>query len=898
MTAILEGELTESTQGSGTFDKFRGTWAIGKIKAGGVSTTLTINGTMSYTTRTEYPSTSLYVLQESLEGNTFGDYSVDLSSVLTHVGIVDENNPYDKEGFSLFSYISDTGSGGGWTYDELVSPTSIQMNGHLSSPLRSIVFATLDGFGSQGILRMLLERVDLNKPPASDVKVSILAPNRVSPGQTIDYVAQYWNAGFKEATNVVIVEKLPGEVSYLYSVGGVYNESAHEVVWNLDNIPAGSNGNLITKVTIQWGLSPATMFSTFISLPKEPILVTVDPAAQVQYNYTVVGENQVQGTTTVLNNVQSVLTDVSAYLEPAQTAAEFAWKISEADIELSQSVLSVTDGTWYRVTMKAHEYSDAIDIGTTILDFGNNAIDYYETQGFIDWAYGKGYISQQYHDQRNNGNKAMFFTKSVLLKVVEKTKLGNSVSILANEILSAMGLNSPSSRHALETEFALNDAFITFEQAYAEYLDDQSYASSSHNNSIAVARDPNIKYGPEGKVSTGQTLEYTIEYENEGEGSAFGVYFIDVLDSDLDDSTLIIGPVFSTMDGSVIAPAGTYNPTTRTITWFVGEVGPSNGGYSQISANVRNDAPDGTEIINFGTVYFPSVPETTRTNAIVSIVGLNQAPVATNDHYATNSDIALTVGIPGVLVNDIDPDGDPLVAILVDVPSHGNVTLNGNGSFTYTPDASRNGHFTFTNTATDGEEDRNIATVTITVNALVPATTSITPTSKTVGDPGFNLTVLGNNFTAGSVVCFNGADRVTTYVSSSNLTAAILASDLLAAGTDNITVFNPAPGGGTSNIQTFTVNPTPRYQVELLISQVERLVRDGVFTQGAGNSLTAKLKEAKKQLDSDRTDPAINMLGAFINEISAMIKAGRLSPQLGQPLIDSANIVITQLKGI
>jgi len=150
-----------------------------------------------------------------------------------------------------------------------------------------------------------------------------------------------------------------------------------------------------------------------------------------------------------------------------------------------------------------------------------------------------------------------------------------------------------------------------------EYPDSQT---SRFDSEITQARDPNIKYGPEGNVLPGQKLDYKVEYENEGEGIAFGVYFTDTLDEDLDDSTLEIGPVISTKDGSVIAPAGAYNPSTRTITWLVGEVGPGEGGYANLSVNVRSNAQPGTEIINFATVYFPSVPETTRTNGIVSTV--------------------------------------------------------------------------------------------------------------------------------------------------------------------------------------------------------------------------------------------------------------------------------------
>ncbi|MFH1338997.1 MAG: thrombospondin type 3 repeat-containing protein [Candidatus Omnitrophota bacterium] len=160
----------------------------------------------------------------------------------------------------------------------------------------------------------------------------------------------------------------------------------------------------------------------------------------------------------------------------------------------------------------------------------------------------------------------------------------------------------------------------TFEEVIREIADKENYCLPKTATSIAVARDPNIKYGPKGNILPGQRLEYKVEYENEGEGIAFGVYFTDTLDEDLDDSTLEIGPVIDVKTGAQIAPPGTYNPKTRTITWFVGEVRPGEGGYAKFSVNVRSDAPDGTEIINFGIVYFPSVPETTRTNGVVNKV--------------------------------------------------------------------------------------------------------------------------------------------------------------------------------------------------------------------------------------------------------------------------------------
>lgn len=65
--------------------------------------------------------------------------------------------------------------------------------------------------------------------------------------------------------------------------------------------------------------------------------------------------------------------------------------------------------------------------------------------------------------------------------------------------------------------------------------------------------------------------------------------------------------------------------------------------------------------------------------------------------------------------------------------------------------------------------------------------------------PGINL--------PGSVVRWNGSDRPTQFISPTQLTASIAASDLVTAGTAQVSVFNPSPGGGTSNALTFTISP-------------------------------------------------------------------------------------------
>lgn len=93
------------------------------------------------------------------------------------------------------------------------------------------------------------------------------------------------------------------------------------------------------------------------------------------------------------------------------------------------------------------------------------------------------------------------------------------------------------------------------------------------------------------------------------------------------------------------------------------------------------------------------------------------------------------------------------------------------------------------------------------VIAPVPTISSIDPSSRTAGSSGFTLTVNGTEFNLSSVVRWNGSDRPTRRIESSpgivtKLEANIPASDIATQGTAQVTVFNPSPGGGTSDAVT------------------------------------------------------------------------------------------------
>ena len=103
-------------------------------------------------------------------------------------------------------------------------------------------------------------------------------------------------------------------------------------------------------------------------------------------------------------------------------------------------------------------------------------------------------------------------------------------------------------------------------------------------------------------------------------------------------------------------------------------------------------------------------------------VGFEGPPTANDDAYTAYKGATLTVPASGVLSNDTDANDDPMTATSASDPANGSVTLNADGSFTYTPDAGFSGTDTFTYVADDGRGFTDSATVTITVEALVAPT--------------------------------------------------------------------------------------------------------------------------------------------------------------------------------
>ena len=641
MLGTVEGYVGETVPGSGLYDQYEATWKVTRPGDTVTSMTLGVAGNLDYEEGgTEIPGAELLVVQASFEGDLAGDYTGPLSAFLTHVRVID-GAPYNGQAFSIISYVSESGAGTGWTYDEVASSGLVEMHGLFDAPLYGVVYGALLGSDSPRTLTLAIQRIDLGLPPMADLQVAVWGQRRVSPGETIDYIVEYRNDGLLPAEDVVIVDTLPSQVTYVSSTGeGAYNAESHQVTWHLGAIPPKAHGTLSISVSVVWGL-PGISFENIVSIPVEPIRIEIDPTAVVTFETLDATEDHVAMNATVSGEFGSGVIELEASLadvpEMREPTLEYYEELGEVTITLrytvedpstlrlmgeASSTLGITE-----VTASLKGPQEVIGALASVPAYHDIYQSAETTERFLGWLEEKGYIREKDHAGFTQGKDMHADGKSLLpwaTWTLDKFARWAFKGVGPGSTVYNSQLHDAIQHHTLGAK--------TLEEAEAEYRDDPEVfdASGAYINDVVPARDPNIKYGPEGAISPGQELEYKVEYENEGEGIAFGVYFTDTLDEDLDDSTLDIGPVISTLDGSVIAAPGTYAPATRTITWLVGEVGPGEGGYAEISVEARADAPNGTEIINYATVYFPSVPEVTRTNGVVSIVSTDlSAPTTT-----------------------------------------------------------------------------------------------------------------------------------------------------------------------------------------------------------------------------------------------------------------------------
>lgn len=217
------------------------------------------------------------------------------------------------------------------------------------------------------------------------------------------------------------------------------------------------------------------------------------------------------------------------------------------------------------------------------------------------------------------------------------------------------------------------------------------------------------------------------------------------------------------------------------------------------------------------------------------VVAGNSAPVASADTYSVNEDAILNVTAPGVLANDSDPNGDPLTAIYVSDLSNGALTLNANGSFSYTPAANFFGPASFSYKASDGAAFSSTVTVSLTVNAVNDAPSFTKGADQSVLEDAGAQTITG---WATTISANEPGQTLQFLVSNSNSALFAVQPTIASNGTLSYTPATNAHGtatvsvllkdnGGTANggqdtsaVQTFAITITSVNDAPVAVNDV------------------------------------------------------------------------------
>ena len=182
---------------------------------------------------------------------------------------------------------------------------------------------------------------------------------------------------------------------------------------------------------------------------------------------------------------------------------------------------------------------------------------------------------------------------------------------------------------------------------------------------------------------------------------------IDVLanDSDVDGGTL------SVTDASVAADSGTVSINQDGTVAF------------DPGSDFDSLAPGETQDVTITYTVSDGQGGTDTATATVTVTGSNDGPVAVDDTATTSEDASITFTASDLLSNDSDVDGGTLSISLFDQPDNGTITDNGDGTYTFEPDANWSGDTDFSYTVSDGQGGTDTATVSITVNGVADAPT-------------------------------------------------------------------------------------------------------------------------------------------------------------------------------
>jgi VCBS repeat-containing protein len=311
--------------------------------------------------------------------------------------------------------------------------------------------------------------------------------------------------------------------------------------------------------------------------------------------------------------------------------------------------------------------------------------------------------------------------------IAESYSVGQGGTLVANDAAGTVGDANDNGVLVNDTDAegnTLNAVLVSLPAHGSLTLNSDGTFTYVHNG-IGVAAD-SFTYRPNDGSTDGNLVTVTINVLNTppvGVNDSYTVAEGGTLDAN--DATGTIGGANN--DGVLVNDTDAeLNPLTAVLV-----TNPAHGTLTFNSNGTFTYVHNGGEATSDSFTYRPNDGAPGNLTTVnLTITPINDAPVGVNESYSISTggtidanDATGTVGGAndnGVLANDTDDDGNPLTAVLVTGTTHGSLTLNTDGTFTYVHGGVGNTTDSFTYRPNDGTTDGNLVTVTINIQNVPP----------------------------------------------------------------------------------------------------------------------------------------------------------------------------------
>ena len=331
---------------------------------------------------------------------------------------------------------------------------------------------------------------------------------------------------------------------------------------------------------------------------------------------------------------------------------------------------------------------------------------------------------------------------NLLIDVVDREGLTESAEVLIelNDVNDEQELIENSILTVIEGSSAVIDASL-LRTVDEEQSDDRlvySIVKAPLNGTLEVAgvtasqftqddiNQGRVNYVHNGAESLSDSFEFLVD---DGVGGETGGVFV-IAVTPVNDAPVAEDDFFTINEGASFSASGEqllgndFDPDSSEIGVRLVDA-PVNGTVALNSDGSFTYTHDGSETLQDRFTYQldDGSLSSSIANVEIQVNPVNDAPIGGVDEYSVTTGRVLSA-FQSVLANDLDVEGNSIVALLVDPPSNGTVLLNPNGSFVYVPNAGFFGVDTFTYMPSDGAAEGVVTTVTIQVEVAAGAATT------------------------------------------------------------------------------------------------------------------------------------------------------------------------------